>query len=73
MFPQHSSYLWVDIQDAGASRGHHVMDGLDLGAVQVAVILAMLQEPARLDIHLHLCPTREVVGVAVQLVIARSP
>lgn len=65
-----SSYLWVDIQDAAASRVHHLVDGLDLGAIQVAVILAVLQEPASLHVHLHLCPCSEVVGVAGQLIVA---
>lgn len=49
------------------------MDGLDLGAIQVTIILPMLQEPASPNVHLHLCPASEVVGVSVQLVVARSP
>ncbi len=68
-----SSDLRVDIQDAGASCGHHLMDGLDLGAVQVAVVLAVLQEPASPHVYLHLRPCGEVVGVAVQLIVARPP
>lgn len=64
-----TSHLWIDIQDAGASRRHHLVDGLHLGAVQVTVVLAMFQEPARFDVYLHLRPCGEVIGVPVQLVV----
>lgn len=68
-----SSYLGVHIQDAGASCGHHLVDRLNLGAVQVAIVLAVLQEPASLHVYLHLCPRGEVVGVPVQLVVTWPP
>lgn len=73
LFYQTSSYLWVDVQDAGASRAHHLVDGLDLGAVQVPVVLAMLQEPTGFHFRLHLCPCGEVVRVAVQLIVTWPP
>jgi hypothetical protein len=49
------------------------VDGVDLGAVQVAVVLAVLQEAARLHVRLHLLPRGEVVRVAVQLVVTGTP
>lgn len=64
-----ASHLWIDVQDARAPRCHHLVDGLDLGAVQVAVVLAMFQEPAGFDVYLHLRPCGEVIGVPVQLVV----
>ena len=65
--------LGVDVQDAGAACFHHLVDGVDLGAVEVAVVLAVLQEAARLHVHLHLLPRGEVVRVAVQLVVTWTP
>lgn len=50
------SYLRVDIQDAGASHCDHLVNAINLCAVQVAVVLAVLQEAAGLHISLHLCP-----------------
>lgn len=67
------AYLWVNIQDAGAFRGDHLMDGLNLCAVEVAVVLAVLQEAAGLHVHLHLHPRGKVVGVSVQLVVTGPP
>lgn len=64
-----ASHLWIDVQDARAPRGHHLVDGLDLGAVEVAVVLAVFQEPTGFDVYLHLRPCGEVIGVPVQLVV----
>lgn len=71
--PRHLLYLWVDIEDAGATCGHNLMDGFDLCAVEVAVILAVLQEAASLHVHLHLCPRGKVVRVAIQLFVTGPP
>lgn len=50
------SYLRVDIQDAGASHCDHLVNAINLCAVQVAIVFAVLQEAAGLHISLHLCP-----------------
>lgn len=63
-----SSYLWVDVQDADLSRLDHLMYGVDLGAVQVPVVLAVLQEAAVFDVALHLAAGHEGVHLAVPLV-----
>lgn len=61
-------YLRVDVQDADFPRFHHLVDRVDLGAVQVAIILAMLQETAILDVALHLAAAHEGVHLAVSLI-----
>lgn len=50
----HASDLGVDVEDAGAAGVHHLMDGVDPGAVQVPVVLSVLQVLAVLDVCLHL-------------------
>lgn len=44
------------------------MDGVDLGAVQVTVVLAVLQEAAALDVRLHLAARHEQVHLSLLLV-----
>lgn len=61
-------HLGVDVQDADLGRLHHLVDGVDLGAVQVAVVLAVLQEAAALDVALHLAAAHKGVHLAVPLV-----
>lgn len=43
------------------------MDGVDLGAVKVAVVLPVLQVTALLDVLFHLFPCDEAVVLAVPL------
>lgn len=59
--------LWVDIQDAGTTSIDHLVDRVDFGAVKVAIVLAMLQVTALLDVHLHLFPCHKTVVLAVFL------
>lgn len=59
--------LRVDIQDAGTACTHHFMDRVDLGAIKVAVILAVFQVTALLDVLLHLFPLHKAVVLAVSL------
>lgn len=47
-------HLWVDIQDADLARLDHLVDGVDLGAIQVTVVLSVLQEATTLNVRLHL-------------------
>ena len=61
-------YLWIDVQDADLAGVHHLVDGVDLGAVQVPVVLAVLQETAVLDVCLHLTTCHEQVHLPILLV-----
>lgn len=63
--------LGVDVQDAGASRVHHFMNRTYLCAIQVAIILAVLQETSQFNVHLHVHPCHKLVGLTIMLVISR--
>lgn len=62
------THLWVDIQDADLSCFDHVMDGVDLCAVQIPVILAVLQETAVPYVTLHFAPGHKGVHLTIPLV-----
>lgn len=52
----------------------HLPDALNAGAVQVAVVLARLDEPMALDVFLHLFPRRHKVIVSpVHLIFPFGP
>ena len=68
-----STHLGVDVQDANASGLHHLVDGVCLGAVQVAVVLAVLQEAAGLHAGLHLAAAGERKHAALTLPRPRLP
>jgi len=61
-------YLWVDVQDADLSRVDHLVYGVDLGAVQVPVILAVLQETSVFNVALHFATRHEGVHLAIPLI-----
>lgn len=46
---------------------YHLMDGIDLGAVKVAVVLSVLQVTALLDVLFHRFPSNEAVVLTVSL------
>ena len=58
------------VDDAHLARLDHLANGGQLGAVQVAVVLAPLQVLALLDVDLDLLTRLEVVAAAVLLVLA---
>lgn len=66
-------YLRVDVQDADLSRVYHLVDGVDLGPVQVPVVLAVLQETSVFDVALHLAASHERVHLPVPLIHLRLP
>lgn len=61
-------YLWVDVQDADLSCFHHLVYRVDLSAIQVPIILAMLQETAIFDVTLHFAAGHEGVHLAISLI-----
>jgi len=61
-------YLWVDIQDADLSCFYHLVYGVYLCAVQVPVILAMLQETTTFDVALHFASGHERVQLTISLI-----
>lgn len=61
-------YLWVDVQDADLSCFYHLVYRVDLSAVQVAVVLAVLQETTVFDVALHFVAGHEGVHLAIPLV-----
>lgn len=63
-----SIYLRVDVQDADLPRFYHLVYGVDLGAVEVPVVLAVLQEASIFDVALHLAAAHEGVHLAVPLI-----
>lgn len=63
--------LRVDVQDAGTPCMHHFMDRVDLGAIKVAVVLAVLQVTALLDVLLHRFPRHKAVVLAISLLFPR--
>ena len=67
------SDLWVDVQYTGPARIHHLEDGVYFGAVEVPVVLAVLQVTAGLDVALHVHPHDEAIRLAVRLLLARTP
>lgn len=66
-----STNLRVDVQDAGAACIHYFMDRVDLGAIKVSVVLAVLQVTALLYVLLHLLPCNKAVVLAVPLLFPR--
>lgn len=61
-------HLRVDVQDADLAGLDHLVDGVDLGAVQVTVVFAVLQEAATLDVRLHLGASHEQVHLPLLLI-----
>lgn len=61
-------YLWVDVQDADLSCVYHLVYRVDLSAVQVAVVLAVLQETSTFDVALHFAAGHKGVHLAVPLI-----
>lgn len=61
------AYLRVSIQDADASSLDHLMYGVDLDSVQVAVILSVFKIAAVLDVGLHLAAAGEGVHPALAI------
>lgn len=61
-------YLWVDVQDADLCCFYHLVYGVDLGAVKVPVILAVLQETAIFNVALHFAAGHKGVHLAIPLV-----
>ena len=62
------THLGVDVQNADLPSVDHLVDGVDLGAVDVAVVLAVLQETPALDVAVHLGARHEGVHLSVLLV-----
>lgn len=56
-----TDYLWVGVQYADASCFNHLMDGVHLDSIETAVVLAVLQVAAVLDVRLHLASAGEGV------------
>lgn len=52
-------YLWVDVQYADLSCFYHLMYRVDLSAVKVPVVLAVLQETTIFDVALHFAAGHE--------------
>ena len=65
---ERNPHLRVDVQNADLPRVDHLVDGVDLGAVDVAVVLAVLQEAPALDVAVHLRARHEGVHLSVLLV-----
>lgn len=63
--------LRVDVQDAGASCVHHLMNRTYLGAIQVAIILAVLQETSQFNVHLHVHPWHKLVSLTIVFILSR--
>jgi hypothetical protein len=57
------------VHDAHLARLDHLADGVQLGAIQVAVVLAPLEVLAASYVRLHLLPCLEVVAAPVLLVL----
>ena len=65
------TYAGVDVQNAHLAGARDLADRVDLGAVQVALVLAVLQELARPSLPLHLVAAHEVIAHTVGLSHAR--
>lgn len=61
-------YLWVDVQDADLSCFYHLVYRVDLSAIQVPIIFAMLQETGIFDVTLHFAAGHEGVHLAIPLI-----
>lgn len=61
-------YLWVDVQDANLPCFYHLVDGVDLGAVQVPIVLAVFQETPIFDVALHFVTGHERVHLPIPLI-----
>lgn len=71
--PQHLESLIVRIQQTHVSGVDERTHALRVGAVQVPLVLAVLDELAGLDVLLHLLPGHEMVLLAVYLARSRWP
>lgn len=61
------------IQQAHVSGVHERAHALGTGAVQIALVLAVLDELSRLDVLLHFLPCHEMILLAVYLTRPRRP
>lgn len=61
-------YLWVHVQDADLSCFYHLVYRVDLGPVQVTIILAVLQKTGIFDVTLHLIAGHEGIHLAIPLI-----
>lgn len=68
-----SADLWVDVQYAGATGVYHLVYRVDFGAVQIPIVLSMLEVAAGFNIHLHLCSGHKAVRLTVLLFLAGPP
>lgn len=55
----HGAHLWVGVQDADSSGFNHLLYGVDLDSVQVALVLSVLQIASVLDVGVHLAAAGE--------------
>ena len=67
------SYLWLDIQDGHESPGVYVPDGVQLGAVHVVLVCAVLQVLVAGDVPHHRLVRHKEIVLAVLLVMAGRP
>ncbi len=54
-------YLWIDIQNANLAGIHNLMNGVDLGAIQVSVIFPVFKKTATFDVSFHLAARHKQV------------
>lgn len=64
---ERADYLVMGVEDAGVAELNYLLDTPGSSAVQVALVLAKLDEQAVVDVPLHVLPLEEVVVDAVHL------